>query len=1088
MAVPARNPGDRPLFDELGDLLGPAVEQVRQQQPPSEVLARALDRARALDAPKILPIRPRRSHSVVVLATAASLFFALGLALMGWPPRGYQAGDRDSISSPIRVAQFGHADYAGLPPVMGFPMRQDEADQGFLHIGSRWGDWEKSRLPLVENVAGHSLRVVRNPAIGETPLACATLKDSQGTSLRVFGWSAEVTIDGPRAQVILDQIVQLPSGRDVPVFLSLPLPADVSVSNIALFPGNPANKGPVIIVRKTTKTSSQTPESLPPSFAQAIQKISTDCWGTPREARVVATPANCTPTAVSLIAAANSTQQPPNQPPRAATIVEGSLGHLSGPGLFRLLVAYEQTLPIHDGQLRWHCPLPGEEVPDVTVTVHHCTGSPSDLPNSASTTKHSWVRQKRPAQLHLDFPLSDPVVQSISGVGPQEEVYLFARIRPELPKSAAFGRQAVFLLDTSANEAEGRFNANAKLIHSILTADPHIEQFNVLLFGSESRWLHPLGWLSNNAGSRERLRQYLTGLPLEGATDLANAMEQLTKTAFVTSSRNNLELFLLSDGQISRGESDVATLTARLVQQLPNRARWHCYRDKDGMENLELFSTLTRKGGGVYTRDSEAIQLAHRRSDWLIEKIRFEGDIEAKEVFTGQGRKAILANGEITLAARFPKPGSTTLLLEGTLGDKRHTVRLPLDLNGSSRLAPRAWAELASEALCQFDDGQAERLAASLGREFQLANRAAGFVLPQEPGSAPLPDRAWRQENLVAKAESVQRAHAYAVTEKQRRAWLTQQVDGLVPLAATRRDLRDLLQAIPKSEWDEPKSLISKGVPAIPGGNLTATTPPGFAGVPGRFRPKNPKDVLPYLQEAQRRVQGGNLPGAKHCLESLIDEHQGNIEIARLVGEHLIAINLAESALPILADLVERHPQEVAGRWSYARALAQSGRSLSAVVHFEIALAGKTTPSRAAIQAEFASLLRRLIGEATLSPAILQRLATRLADLPARATSAIRVGATWNLPSSDIELLLVSPRGEIARLQQQNSAPCGPLLYSAKERPKEDIEIRVRRTQLRVEQPEIRVLVEVEENGKIVRKEILLRTTQETKVGAISPN
>ena len=58
--------------------------------------------------------------------------------------------------------------------------------------------------------------------------------------------------------------------------------------------------------------------------------------------------------------------------------------------------------------------------------------------------------------------------------------------------------------------------------------------------------------------------------------------------------------FLLSDGHITWGQSDVARLTARLQSRRTSPTHFYCYRTGLGSENIELFEALARNGGGVF--------------------------------------------------------------------------------------------------------------------------------------------------------------------------------------------------------------------------------------------------------------------------------------------------------------------------------------------------------------------------------------------------------------------------------------------------------------------------------------------------------
>lgn len=87
MDATPRNVNDRPHLNELGDVLRPAVEQVRMQALPQEALSRSLGRARALGPP---PVKFWRRPEVRMLATAAAA--ALVVAVLSVWARHYITG------------------------------------------------------------------------------------------------------------------------------------------------------------------------------------------------------------------------------------------------------------------------------------------------------------------------------------------------------------------------------------------------------------------------------------------------------------------------------------------------------------------------------------------------------------------------------------------------------------------------------------------------------------------------------------------------------------------------------------------------------------------------------------------------------------------------------------------------------------------------------------------------------------------------------------------------------------------------------------------------------------------------------------
>src|SRR5216684_4409502 len=271
-------------------------------------------------------------------------------------------------------------------------------------------------------------------------------------------------------------------------------------------------------------------------------------------------------------------------------------------------------------------------------------------------------------------------VQAISGKqGETGPTYLYARVRPQLKTETTrpFADHSVFLLDTSLSEHPDRFAVSMKLWQQVLQSDPGIKKFNILAFNVGTSWIEPKGWLDNTPEGRGKAVARLDGIVLEGATDLSAALARLATpgadaTRLATPGADAtrlaeaplaglakgapLEIFLLSDGQITWGNRDSNSLVANFESKCPYSARFHCYTIGLGAENIELFQALTRKGGGIYPCYSEAYlphaARAHRSHCLLVERVSFKGGPEMTDVLVAGRQAAVYPGGDLVVAAR----------------------------------------------------------------------------------------------------------------------------------------------------------------------------------------------------------------------------------------------------------------------------------------------------------------------------------------------------------------------------------------------------------------------------------------------------
>src|SRR5439155_4551305 len=179
----------------------------------------------------------------------------------------------------------------------------------------------------------------------------------------------------------------------------------------------------------------------------------------------------------------------------------------------------------------------------------------------------------------------------------------------------------------------------------------------------------PKGWLANTPADREKAFSRLDGLVLEGATDLSAALGRLLRPGFDIAAGTPLNVFLLSDGQITWGEPDAAALAAQFESRCSYSTRFYCYQTGIGAENAELFTALSRRGGGVFSCFSEgdlaAAAVAHKYQCFQLDHITLTGPGELTDMVVAGRQSAVYPDGEIIVAARTSAAGPARLVLEG---------------------------------------------------------------------------------------------------------------------------------------------------------------------------------------------------------------------------------------------------------------------------------------------------------------------------------------------------------------------------------------------------------------------------------------
>lgn len=1030
MAEPSHKPDDRDPLAELPDVLRSAVEGIRRSTPPSESRDRACDRARRLKRPK--PWLLRRVPLFVSSAVAAGLLLILLGRYGTYPFGGYLAStkpEKRSLAStnPVPPPPVDPPIYLTSPrlPTHGLPREVYQA----VALDRSQSPHDRAvalrtlaqGMPVVDRAGLESyLRRLSQPPPeqrflvynqGTRPLPQARILTADKRELQLQGVTIQVRIEGPRARTLVDHIFHNQEDTPVEGTFEFPVPDGASPSHFTLFPGNKGN-AKVIQGDAGPKPNAAKPVLLP-APREAVNKVDPGCWGEPQIARIV-------PGATDLPVAPEGPAAPSPEGTVAPNTFRGPIGLIAPKSHLRILFAFEETLPLRNGKLVYEYPLPACTLYQLSLTIQtdavlggNAVVTPSEATRTVEggqvTYRCAWNGKIPPkGSLRFEAAPADASIQSTSGKH-ADGYCLLARLRPDVPSLPAdkpFARHAVFLLDTSAGESAPRFHRCIQLMRAILEQDPAIERFNVLTFNSAATWLEPAGWLANTKQAREEVLGRLDGLVLEGATDLSVAVKTLLEPPFSIAKQTPLHCFLLSEGKLTAGDSDVPTLVARLQPRSPWPLRWHCYQTGLGEENAELFALLTRQGGGVYRcaseKDVPAAARAHSRPCLTIQRLRIEGNGKVLDQLVAGRRSVVYPGGEVLLGARFQTPGQAQIVLEGTIADRRVVQRFPVVIGAEGTLAARGWAELAVASLLALRDPRLEPEAVWLARSFAIPSRVTSFALaPNEP-EEPINQPVISGGVLDKMVEGFWWALAQPPGTSQRRSWLRGQLELWVATEPLRRDIRPIVDLLPEKELTLPD--VASAAPAV-------RPQAGLADLAYRAERKA---IAPYLAEADRRRQAGDVYAAVRCLGSLLEEHAGNAEVARLVSWHLLSMEQPAAAARQLADLLTQSPRDPATHRALAVALEECGRPIRAALHYEIALAqlGENAEWYAAVRDEFAHLLRKALRQGELSGALRSHFTIRLNELDRQPPAGLRVTATWNVATSQVGLVVKGPDGK----------------------------------------------------------------------------
>ncbi len=867
-----------------------------------------------------------------------------------------------------------------------------------------------------------------------------------GNALDMVSLHVTVTIDGPRARTVVDHVFRNPHARQLEGTFEYPLPTGASPSYFAMFLGDTRDTMPARFSGRGAAASLPASALARLTPNELVANIDSADWGRCQEARVVGKD-KAKETYEDVV---RGRIDPALLEYASGNTFRGRVFPIAPKGYNRVILAYEELLPLADGQLLYRFPLPDLPVNDVQFTLTANTKEckyTAMLPKNAKkesggsqvTYSKSWKDVAPPERMVLFAGTpANPRIQAVCGQqGENGSHHLYARLRPDLKKiekTKPFASHAVFLLDTSLSESGDRFNVIMKLMQKILEGDSDIKEFNVLTFNVGGAWVEPKGWLTNDAAGREKLLAKLDGVVLEGATDLDAALTRLRKPDFAVKDGTPLNVFVLSDGHITWGETDTNTIVSRYETNSPYPSRFYCYRVGMGAENAELFDALARNGGGVFNCFSEpelnAAATAHRNLCFTVEGIRFVGGPEASDVLLAGRKVAVHPGGELVIAAKLDGPAKGKLIVEGKFQGEQVTQTFPLEISSHSETAARAWAEVAIGSLLALNDSKLDSLVTAYCQQYGVACRAASFlVLENEADYKRLNLEAERGKtvngDLGSYVEKLWRDLGAAKTARQGFVEFLDRIEPRVKLlqGLQGEHVKKLLALLADKDFELPPSAIHGAL--VRKGDVAPTYL--------AEREKDRRNVAVYLKEAKRRADDGDLDGAVRVLSSVIEEHPGRGDALRLVGYRLLDMKQPDQAAHLFQQVERQRPFEPHSYRDLARSLEDCGLPGLAAIQYEIVLAGTWHARfhdslKLVVQEEYARMMQDAIRRKAVSKELANHFGERLESMTTpQPQSDLRVTISWNTDATDVDLWVIEPDGTKVFYQNRTSKSGGQL-------------------------------------------------------------
>jgi len=848
-----------------------------------------------------------------------------------------------------------------------------------------------------------------------------------------------VQVQGSRVRTVMDHIYYNPYHRTLQGTFKYTLPADASVSYYAMFVGQ-RRRSPRFFTGKGVPSRRQLVRMAPQLIARRSPKKD---WGILREARLVGAEKgrevyeNITRRRID---PALLEQDAPNT-------FTGRVFPIRSRGYNRIIIAYEQTLPQLQGEQVYRFRFPKGVADSIDFSMDYDA-------KSAKLTRHNlrkircrartqknflrcyWEQNKPDRDAIFYFKPAKKQVAWSAGSDPMDSSkYLYAQLRAKLPihKAATGAKQAIFLMDTSLSENASHFGANVALLKKILLKNKGIQRFNILFFDVSGIWANPKGWLKNTPTQRKRVFARINKILLEGATNFGSAIQTLAHPNWLKTKKLPLDVFLLSDGQLSWGERQMESIMAQFKRKSHwGQVRFFAYQMGIGSENAALYRRLTRKGGAVFQclgrAELDRCAIAHTRQSMLLTKVKIEG-IGAKEILVAGRQANIFPGSLITIASRFQRNGKAKVTLEGFFQGQKVKIKYVIPVKARGDLAPRAWAELAIAQLSALEDPAYTKLIIAYSQHFRIPNKHCSFLVLET-------DKEYKQYGLdkLKKGNRVQDVATFIDTILSKKGrqisartrWIALLRKGMLRAnmlqQSSGRAVMQLLNQLPIGQFTFQETiqdrLWTKGMSSL-------------AYQQKRQRDRN--DFSPFVKEAKKRLVSKSVSGAVRALSSIVELHPSDPRALRLVGYYLLSWQRPTEAARVFLRVLERRSYEPHSYRDLARSLIKLERYGLAAALYEIIL-DSTWDNRFGMikqiaKEEYALLLQQgLLGKKTKgSERSWLRRRQSMRGLQVKR-SKIRVTLTWNTDNTDIDLWVTEPTGEKCGYSNRRTYNGGRLL------------------------------------------------------------
>ena len=349
---------------------------------------------------------------------------------------------------------------------------------------------------------------------------------------------------------------------------------------------------------------------------------------------------------------------------------------------------------------------------------------------------------------HLFYSLTDKAfgasVISYRSAGKDGYFLMLVSPKVKIEEKEIAPKDVAFVLDTSGSMKGDKLEQARRALSFCVTSLNDADRFTIVSFSDEARPLS-VEMLSSNSDNRAKAKAFIDDLKAAGGTDINIALSA-TLNMQEDSKRPFIVVFL-TDGLPTIGETDINKIIRTVEDKSRSSARVFCFGVGDDV-NTKLLDQLAQVTNATnqYVHPEEDIEV---KVSSFFSKVgapllsQVEISYGSADVYDVYPKKAgdLFRGGEIVIAGRYKKAGSTTVVLKGksASGEAAFEYQVSFSDSGNSKKfisniwAGRKIAYLLGEIRLHGENEELKDEVVRLSKDFGIVTPYTSYFAKEAP-------------------------------------------------------------------------------------------------------------------------------------------------------------------------------------------------------------------------------------------------------------------------------------------------------------------------------------------------------------------